>query len=43
LTQVLFTPVFAAMREDPRFQELCSSIGLTAFWDQSGITPDYLL
>lgn len=42
LTQILFTPACAAMRADPRFTDLCRSIGLTAFWEQSGITPDYL-
>lgn len=43
LTQVLFTPVCAAMRDDPRFSRLCESIGLTAFWNENGVTPDYLL
>jgi len=43
LTQVLFTPVFAALRQDRRFEELCGGIGLTAFWEQSEITPDYQL
>jgi hypothetical protein len=43
LTQVLFTPVCAAMRADARFIDLCRSIGLTSFWEQSGTTPDYLL
>jgi hypothetical protein len=42
LTQILFTPACAEMRADPRFIDLCGSIGLTAFWEQSGITPDYL-
>jgi hypothetical protein len=43
LTQVLFTPVCARMRQDARFIDLCRSIGLTAFWEQSGKSPDYLL
>lgn len=43
VTQVLFTPVFAALRDDSRFSDLCHSIGLTSFWEQSGVTPDYLL
>jgi DNA-binding winged helix-turn-helix (wHTH) protein len=43
LTQILFTPACAAMREYPRFTDLCRSTGLTAFWEESGITPDYLL
>ena len=43
LTQVLFTPACAAMRKDPRFPRLCQAIGLTAFWEETGVTPDYLL
>lgn len=42
LTQILFTPACSAMRADARFSVLCQSIGLTAFWEQGGITPDYL-
>jgi hypothetical protein len=42
LTQVLFTPVGADMRRDPRFTDLCRDIGLADFWEQTGITPDYL-
>jgi hypothetical protein len=42
LTQVLFTPAGRDMRDDPRFADLCHSIGLTDFWEASGITPDYL-
>jgi hypothetical protein len=43
LTQILFTPACAAMREDPRFQDMCHAIGLTRFWEETGITPDHLL
>jgi hypothetical protein len=43
VTQILFTPACAAMRRDPRFADLCRGIGLTSFWDASGITPDHLL
>jgi hypothetical protein len=43
LTQVLFTPACAAMRDDPRFDELCRATGLTAFWDESGVRPDFML
>lgn len=42
VTQILFTPACAAMRADHRFTNLCQSIGLTAFWDQHGVTPDYM-
>jgi hypothetical protein len=41
LTQILFTPVCASMRDDPRFDALCVSIGLSTFWDECGITPDF--
>jgi len=40
LTQVLFMPVFARMRADSRFVKLCSHIGLTDYWNESGLTPD---
>jgi DNA-binding winged helix-turn-helix (wHTH) protein len=42
LTQILFTPACAAMRESARFESLCRSIGLVRFWEKSGITPDHL-
>ncbi|MCT2557433.1 winged helix-turn-helix domain-containing protein [Tsuneonella sp. YG55] len=42
LTQVLFTPACEAMRADPRFADLCRSIGLADYWEATGRTPDYL-
>jgi DNA-binding winged helix-turn-helix (wHTH) protein len=42
LTQILFTPACAEMRENPRFLDLCRSVGLTSFWEQTGTTPDQL-
>ena len=41
VTQVLFIPAAARMREDDRFAQLCSDIGLTAHWERFGITPDF--
>ena len=42
VTQVLFTPACAAMRADPRFLPLCERMGLTRYWDETGLTPDFL-
>jgi DNA-binding winged helix-turn-helix (wHTH) protein len=42
LTQILFTPACAHMRPDPRFLGICNSIGLTEFWERSGLTPDFM-
>lgn len=42
VTQILFTPACSAMRDDARFPDLCSAISLTDFWNETGITPDYL-
>jgi len=42
VTQILFTPACADMRADPRFLRLCVRAGLTAYWDQTGQTPDFL-
>jgi DNA-binding winged helix-turn-helix (wHTH) protein len=41
LTQILFTPAGAPMRQDPRFSTLTSDIGLEDFWREAGIVPDY--
>ncbi|MBC9032151.1 hypothetical protein IAG41_07090 [Sphingomonas sp. JC676] len=41
-TQPLFIPATANMRADPRFGGLCREIGLAAYWDQRGVTPDYV-
>jgi hypothetical protein len=40
-TPWLFTPPGAPMRADPRFEALCSGIGLTEYWAKRGIRPDY--
>ncbi|MCA1654493.1 MAG: winged helix-turn-helix domain-containing protein [Sphingomicrobium sp.] len=42
LTQVLFTPVFAPVRGDPRFMALCDRIGLARYWEENSLTPDFL-
>jgi DNA-binding winged helix-turn-helix (wHTH) protein len=42
VTQILFTPACRQMREDPRFLGLCNRIGLSAYWEQTGFTPDFL-
>lgn len=42
LTQVLFTPVFAKARKDPRFMVICERIGLRDYWEDSGLVPDFL-
>jgi DNA-binding winged helix-turn-helix (wHTH) protein len=42
LTQVLFTPVFEKVLTDPRFLSICDRIGLTAYWEGSGLAPDFL-
>lgn len=39
--QWLFTPAAAAMRADPRFLPLCDGVGLTGYWRDRGIRPDY--
>jgi hypothetical protein len=41
LTQVLFTPVFDDLRLDTRFVRLCERIGLTQYWNESGLRPDF--
>jgi hypothetical protein len=41
--QWLFTPPCAAMRADPRFNEICDGIGLTEYWRRRGVKPDYML
>lgn len=37
----LFHPPVAAMRADPRFETLVTDLGLTAYWRQAHVTPDY--
>lgn len=41
-TMNLFTPATAAMRTDPRFNQLCDGIGLTDYWAKRKIAPDHL-
>ena len=41
-TQWMWAPPVAPMRADPRFLPLCASIGLTDYWKQRGVQPDYL-
>ena len=42
VTQILFTPACAEMRRDSRFLNLCERIGLSSYWEQTGLTPDFL-
>lgn len=40
-TVTLFLPPAEAMRRDPRFPALARELGLTQFWRESGVPPDY--
>ncbi|MFT3666980.1 hypothetical protein [Piscinibacter sp.] len=42
ITQMLFLPVAAELRQHPRFLRLCEDMGLAAYWDEAGGTPDFL-
>lgn len=42
VTQILFTPACAEMRGDARFLPLCERAGLVAYWEQTGLQPDFL-
>jgi hypothetical protein len=42
VTQILFTPACEEMRADPRFLGLCERAGLLAYWESTGLTPDFL-
>lgn len=42
VTQLLFIPAAAKMRDDARFLPLCDEIGLCAYWNELGLTPDFL-
>lgn len=43
VTQALFTPACAGMRDArSRFLDLCAHMGLTAYWEATGLTPDFL-
>ena len=40
-TYLLFLPPTEAMRRDPRFAALVGELGLTQFWRERGVLPDY--
>ncbi|HUD95505.1 hypothetical protein [Sphingobium sp.] len=42
VTQLLFLPVTKPLRDDTRFLPLCEEMGLTAYWNAAGVTPDFL-
>ena len=42
VTQILFTPACAALRSRPQFMTLCDRMGLSAYWERSGLEPDFL-
>ena len=41
VTQPLFIPSAEALRQDSRFLPLCEEIGLVAYWERFGLTPDF--
>jgi hypothetical protein len=41
VTQILFTPVFGAVRDDRRFLSVCDQTGLSRYWDATGLRPDF--
>jgi hypothetical protein len=42
LTTLLFNPVMAEVRRDPRFTALTRRLGLADYWRKAGKLPDYL-
>ncbi|MEI9927961.1 MAG: winged helix-turn-helix domain-containing protein [Sphingomonas sp.] len=40
-TYSLFLPSTAAMRTDPRFDALVGELGISQYWRESGVQPDY--
>jgi tetratricopeptide (TPR) repeat protein len=42
VSQPLFIPATRNLRRDPRFGTLCDDIGLSAYWRQFGIVPDFI-
>ena len=40
-TLFLFLPTARALRADPRFDRLVEDIGLTRYWREVGVQPDY--
>jgi DNA-binding winged helix-turn-helix (wHTH) protein len=41
VTQALFVPLMAPVREDSRFEALCNEMGLDRYWADGGIEPDF--
>ena len=41
-TNMLFVPISANMRADPRFLRLTDEIGLGDYWSRAAVTPDFL-
>ncbi|MGH6785318.1 MAG: winged helix-turn-helix domain-containing protein [Novosphingobium sp.] len=41
MTMFLFTPDMADFRADARFAQLCTGIGLTAYWQATDVVPDF--
>lgn len=41
-TNMLFTPVAAAMQRDARFMPLMEQMGLADYWQRRGVVPDFL-
>lgn len=41
-TNMLFNPVGAPMRADPRFAKLTEDFGLAEYWRQANVVPDHL-
>jgi DNA-binding winged helix-turn-helix (wHTH) protein len=42
-TMMLFLPVTAPMRADPRFARLVEDLGMADYWRRAGVRPDYQL
>ncbi len=42
VTQMLFLPVTADLRAHPRFLPLCEEMGMAAYWEAAGVTPDFM-
>ncbi|MDR7103317.1 hypothetical protein [Croceicoccus sp. BE223] len=41
-TNMIFTPLAAAMQHDPRFVTLLEEVGLADYWARRGVTPDFI-